>query len=215
MGLWDNVENIFPERGKQEQQDVVEDIMISENIRPKSVLAWNEEDFYWPKFFSERLPFSKVYGFEFEGLSGEKGDLALQFPSNNIPKKQEWEGCVDLDILLKRYKTNLFFPSNILDYGNWLDGKMMADTLADNEVEWVLFIHDVLIKDSQLRPRSATGFRMFKRTLKERGYIMKEYLNPQNPYGGLQYYLAIAPKRVKDPILEKMRLNSTMVPSFA
>ncbi len=214
MGLWDNIENISPERGKQEQQDVVEDIMISENIRPKSVLAWNEEELYWPKFFSERLPFSKVYGFEFEGLSGEKGDLFLQFPSNNIPKKQEWEGCVDLDILLKKYKTNLFFPSNILDYGNWLDGKMIADTLADHEVDWILFIHDVLIKDSKLKLGNISGFTRFRQVLNERGYMIKEYTNHLDPIA-LQYYLAIAPKRIDQPILERTRRNRILTPSFA
>ena len=212
MGLWDKVENIFPERGKQEQQDAVEDIIVAENIRPKSVLAYIDE-IPWPIFFSERLPFSQVYGFTIEGC-GNPDDFIAQYPTKPVPTELKMDNYEDLDLLLKTYRTDLFFASSALDYGNWLQGRNMAMTLADNEVDWILFIHDVLIKDSKLKLGNISGFTMFRQVLNERGYMIKEYTNHLDPIA-LQYYLAIAPKRIDQPILERTRRNRILTPSFA
>lgn len=194
--MFDHIENILPERSNREQLEVIEDIIDNESIQPMSVLAPVEE-YPWPIFFSEKFPFSNIASFVEYPLY-EEHELSVILATGRIPVNLEINNYGLLEKLIQEQRTELFFASNILDYRNHLEGEGIANILANNDVKWILLVHDLFVT---AREKGATGYKTFDRNIRNRGYLVKKFANPTNPFA-LQYYLAISPKKEKQFLFE-------------
>lgn len=195
--MFDHIENILPERSNREQLEVIEDIIDNESIQPMSVLAPVEE-YPWPIFFSEKFPFSNIASFVEYPLY-EEHELSVILATGRIPVNLEINNYGLLEKLIQEQRTELFFASNILDYRNHLEGEGIANILANNDVKWILLVHDLFVT---AREKGATGYRAFDRNIRNRGYLVKKFANPANPFT-LQYYLAISPRKEESSLYEE------------
>lgn len=194
--MFDHIENILPERSNREQLEVIEDIIDNESIQPMSVLAPVEE-YPWPIFFSKKFPFSNIASFVEYPLYKEH-ELSVMIATGIEPISLEIDNYSLLEKLIQQNKTELFFASNILDYRNPLEGERIANILANYEVKWILLVHDLFVTAKE---KGATGYRAFDRNIQNRGYMVKKFVNPTNPFA-LQYYLAISPTNERQYLFE-------------
>jgi len=194
--MFDHIENVLPERSNREQLEIIEDIIDKESIQPMSVIAPVEE-YPWPIFFSNKFPFSDIASFVEYPLYEEHEESVI-FATGKKPVSFEINNYGQLEKLIQEQRTELFFASNILDYRNHLEGEGIANILANNDVKWILLVHDLFVT---AREKRATGYRAFDRNIRNRGYLVKKFANPTNPFA-LQYYLAISPKKEKQFLLE-------------
>lgn len=194
--MFDHIENILPERSNREQLEVIEDIIDNESIQPMSVLAPVEE-YPWPIFFSEKFPFSNIASFVEYPLYKEH-ELSVILATGRKPLNLEINNYEVLEKLIQDQKTEMFFASNILDYRNHLEGAEIANILANNDVKWILLVHDLFINAKE---KGVTGYRAFDRNIQNRGYMVKKFVNPTNPFA-LQYYLAISPTNERQYLFE-------------
>jgi len=194
--MFDHIENILPERSNREELEVIEDIIDNESIQPMSVVAPVEE-YPWPIFFSEKFPFSDIASFVEYPLY-EEHQASVIFATGKKPRSFEIDNYEELEKLIQEQRTELFFASNILDYRNHLEGEEIANILANNDVKWILLVHDLFVTAKE---KGATGFKAFDRNIRNRGYMVKKFANPTNPFA-LQYYLAISPMKEKQYLLE-------------
>lgn len=194
--MFDHIENILPERSNREQLEVIEDIIDNESIQPMSVLAPVEE-YPWPIFFSKKFPFSNIASFVEYPLYKEH-ELSVMIATGIEPISLEIDNYSLLEKLIQQNKTELFFASNILDYRNPLEGERIANILANYEVKWILLVHDLFINAKE---KGVTGYRAFDRNIQNRGYMVKKFVNPTNPFA-LQYYLAISPTNERQYLFE-------------
>jgi len=195
--MFDHIENILPERSNREQLEVIEDIIDNESIQPMSVLAPVEE-YPWPIFFSEKFPFSNIASFVEYPLYKEH-ELSVMIATGIEPISLEIDNYSLLEKLIQQNKTELFFASNILDYRNHLEGERIANILANYEVKWILLVHDLFINAKE---KGVTGYKTFDRNIQKRGYMVKKFANPANPFT-LQYYLAISPRKEESSLYEE------------
>ena len=195
--MFDHIENILPERSNREELEVIEDIIDNESIQPMSVVAPVEE-YPWPIFFSEKFPFSDIASFVEYPLY-EEHQASVIFATGKKPRSFEIDNYEELEKLIQEQRTELFFASNILDYRNHLEGERIANILANYEVKWILLVHDLFINAKEKR---ATGYRAFDRNIRNRGYLVKKFANPANPFT-LQYYLAISPRKEESSLYEE------------
>ena len=194
--MFDHIENVLPERSNREQLEVIEDIIDKESIQPMSVIAPVEE-YPWPIFFSEKFPFSDIASFVEYPLY-EEHELSVILATGRIPVNLEINNYGLLEKLIQEQRTELFFASNILDYRNHLEGERIANILANNDVKWILLVHDLFVTAKE---KGATGYRAFDRNIQNRGYMVKKFVNPTNPFA-LQYYLAISPTNERQYLFE-------------
>ncbi len=194
--MFDHIENVLPERSNREQLEVIEDIIDKESIQPMSVIAPVEE-YPWPIFFSEKFPFSDIASFVEYPLY-EEHELSVILATGRKPLNLEINNYEVLEKLIQDQKTEMFFASNILDYRNHLEGAEIANILANNDVKWILLVHDLFVTAKE---KGATGYRAFDRNIQNRGYMVKKFVNPTNPFA-LQYYLAISPTNERQYLFE-------------
>ena len=163
---------------------------------PTSILT-NQDHNIYPYYFSEQFPDSHIITFTKNPQNAEP-ILQEDFRSEVLDITNNKE----LEKIVKNYKIDFIYTSDLLDHLNFFwGGESVADTLAENEVKWILFLHDSKNEKDKLE-RSLPYF-TFLEKIKYHGYKVRRlfnYLNPDYP----NYYLAKSPIKTKQFSLEEV-----------
>ncbi len=167
--------------------------LLSENmVQPNTILSVKEG----LQFLSEEFPKA----------------LILNLDSNQEQNYQYSKITKGYNFSLNQI--DLVFFSNSLDYRNPNQCCNIGNTLAKNQVPWILLSH--ITTGKKLEGHHPKSCRILLNILKENDYRIKSSLDYSPRYNASEYYLAISPQKIQQLSLQKTRREQirSFTPTF-